>query len=104
MVLPIELRHGERSILGFRIGDVAYLTDIKAVPEATTQNLQGLCLLAVIGLLDRTHPTHFSTDEATRFAERTLLSHLTHGRTHAEFLERLPDGVEPAYDGLEVVF
>jgi len=108
-VIPLELDHGKRKILGYRIGDAAYLTDVKAVPDATLEHLSGLQVLVVSALLDRSHPTHFSIDEAIDFAhdvgaKRTLLTHLTHRHTHTEFLERLPKGIEPAYDGLTVVF
>ena len=108
-VTPLELDHGRRTILGYRIGGLAYLTDVKAVPNETLECLNDLEVLVVSALLDRSHPTHFSIGEAVEFAnrvgaERTLLTHLTHRHTHAEFLERLPDGIEPAYDGLEVVF
>jgi phosphoribosyl 1,2-cyclic phosphate phosphodiesterase len=108
-VLPLELDHGRRKILGYRFGEFAYLTDVKTVPEETSQHLRDLNVLVVSALLDRSHPTHFSIDEAVEFAmrigaERTFLTHLTHRHTHAEFLERLPPGIEPAYDGLDIVF
>ena len=108
-VLPLELGHGSRKILGYRIGSLAYLTDVKTVPEKTIALLQDLNVLVVSALLDWSHPTHFSIEEAVQFArhigaERTFLTHLTHKHTHAEFLQHLPVGVEPAYDGLEIVF
>lgn len=108
-VVPLELGHGERKIFGYRFGGLAYLTDVKTVPNETLQHLRNLKVLVVSALLDRSHPTHFSIDEAVEFAvrigaERTYLTHLTHRYTHAEFSKRLPAGVEPAYDGLDVVF
>jgi phosphoribosyl 1,2-cyclic phosphate phosphodiesterase len=107
--MPLEVDHGRRKILGYRIGDAAYLTDVKAVPGSTLERLSGLKVLVVSALLDRSHPTHFSIDEAIDFAydigaSRTLLTHLTHRHTHIEFLQRLPKGIEPAYDGLTFVF
>jgi len=108
-VLPLELGHGKRKILGYRFGGLAYLTDVKTVPDETLTHLRGVSVLVVSALLDRSHPTHFSIDEAVEFArrvgaKRTYLTHLTHRHTHSEFLERLPAGIEPAYDGLDVVF
>lgn len=108
-VLPLALSHGRESVLGYRIGDFAYLTDVKTVPPEVADRLCDLRVLVVSALLDRSHPTHFSIDEAIEFAtsvgaHRTYLTHLTHRFTHSEFLERLPDGVEPAYDGLCIVF
>lgn len=108
-VIPLDLSHGNACILGYRIGELAYLTDVKTVPPDTVELLSGLKVLVVSALLDRSHPTHFSIDEAVEFAqsvgaERTYLTHLTHRHTHAEFLERLPPGIEPAYDGLDLAF
>ena len=108
-VVALELGHGRRKILGYRVGGVAYLTDVKTVPDETREYLRDLRVLVVSALLDRSHPTHFSIDEAVEFAEsvgaeRTFLTHLTHRHTHSEFLARLPAGIKPAYDGLDVVF
>jgi len=108
-VLPLELDHGSGTILGYRIGRVAYLTDVKSVPQDTLARLDDLDVLLVSGLLDRTHPTHFSIDEAVEFARavganRTYLTHLTHIYTHAELIERLPEGIDVAYDGLNIDF
>ena len=69
--------------------------------------LAGLEVLVLNALLPRPHPLHLSIPEAVATAQaigarRTLLTHLTHERTHAELLAALPPGVEPAYDGLVV--
>ncbi len=108
-VIPLELDHGKAVVLGYRIGGFAYLTDVKTVSNEVLDMLGDLEVLVVSALLDRSHPTHFSIDEAVEFAQkvgskRTFLTHLTHRYTHAEFLERLPDRIEPAYDGLTIVF
>jgi phosphoribosyl 1,2-cyclic phosphate phosphodiesterase len=108
-VLPFELDHGGTPLFGYRFGELAYLTDVKSVPEASLAVLSGVRVLIVSALFDRPHPTHFSFDDAIDLsseigADRTYLTHLTHQFTYAELMERLPDGIEPAYDGLVVPF
>jgi phosphoribosyl 1,2-cyclic phosphate phosphodiesterase len=106
-VLPLAFAHGHSRVFGYRIGPLAYVTDVKAVPDAERHQLAGVKFLVLNALWWRSHPTHLSIDEAIETAraigaERTLLTHLTHETGHMDLLERLPDGVEPAYDGLTV--
>jgi len=108
-VLPLECDHGGTRVFGYRFGPVAYLTDVKRVPQATLDRLDGVEALVVNALFDRPHPTHLSIDEAAELAaavgaRRTYLTHLTHRFSHAQLESRLPDGVSPAYDGLEIAF
>jgi phosphoribosyl 1,2-cyclic phosphate phosphodiesterase len=102
--LPLEFAHGHGSVLGFRIGPLAYLTDVKQVPEAARELLRGIDVLVINALWWRPHPTHLSIPEAIETARaigarRTILTHLTHETGHAELASRLPAGVEPGYDG-----
>ena len=104
-VLPIALGHGEVEVLGFRFGRIAYLTDVKAVPDAAVAALAGVEVLVLNALWWRSHPTHLSIPEAIEAARRigarrTVLTHLTHETGHAELAAALPDGIEPGYDGL----
>lgn len=106
-VLPIAFEHGREVVFGYRIGDVAYVTDVKRVGPAEREMLRGVKILVLNALWWRPHPTHLSIDEAVETAqaigaERTYLTHLTHETGHRELLERLPAGVEPGYDGLTV--
>ena len=103
-VLPLEFAHGHGTVLGFRIGRLAYLTDVKRVPEPERALLQGIDVLVLNALWWRPHPTHLSIPEAIETARaigvrRTILTHLTHETGHAELAARLPAGVEPGYDG-----
>ncbi len=104
--IPLEVPHGHVSVYGFRVGDLGYVTDGKMLPAATLEALKGVRVLVLNALwFGRTHPSHFNVEEAVEAAravgaERTYLTHLTHRVTHAELLERLPEGVMPAYDGL----
>jgi phosphoribosyl 1,2-cyclic phosphate phosphodiesterase len=106
-VLPLAFRHGHGRVFGYRIGDLAYLTDVKEVPEAELDQLQGLKVLVLNALWWRPHPTHLSIGEAVEVARavgagRTWLTHLTHETGHAELLDKLPVNVFPAHDGLIV--
>jgi phosphoribosyl 1,2-cyclic phosphate phosphodiesterase len=106
-VLPLAFQHGYLRVYGYRIGGLAYLTDVKDVPEAERRRLQGLDVLVLNALWWRPHPTHLSIAEAIETAQslgarRTLLTHLTHETGHAELAAQLPDGIYPAYDGLTV--
>lgn len=108
-VVPIPLEHGPVRVYGYRIGPVGYVTDVKAVPEPAVRLLRGVRVLVLNALFERPHPTHLSIPEAIDVAravgaERTLLTHLTHKTSHADLAARLPAGVEPAYDGLTVMF
>lgn len=106
-VLPLAFEHGYIRVFGYRFGPVAYLTDVKAVPEEARKQLGGLKLLVLNALWWRTHPTHLSIGEAVETAqaigaEQTLLTHLTHETGHAELAGQLPPGIGPAYDGLTI--
>jgi phosphoribosyl 1,2-cyclic phosphate phosphodiesterase len=110
--IPIPILHGERSVFGYRIGRLAYLTDCSAVPPSSMPLLRDLDLLVVDALRNRPHPTHFSLDEAFALARelapaRLLLTHICHDLSHVEIQDlcdaaRLPFPASPAYDGLEL--
>ncbi len=108
-VLPLECDHGAVKVYGYRIGALAYFTDVKAVPARVMERLRGVQLLVLSALFDHPHPSHLSIPEAVEVARavgapRTLLTHLTHRFAHADLAARLPSGVEPAYDGLVATF
>ena len=105
--VPIPLWHGPRQILGLRIGRFAYLTDCNRIPDASLALLQGLDVLVLDALRERTHPTHFTLDEAVKAAtligaRRTYFTHMAHDLRHAPTCARLPEGMELAYDALVV--
>jgi len=108
-VLPLAIRHGDASILGFRVGAVAYLTDCNGIPLQTLPLLEDLDVLVLGALRPHPHPTHFSLDEAVEAArgigaKRTLFTHFSHDVEHDAWARTLPDGMAPAYDGLSVDF
>ncbi len=104
-VLPIALSHGVMTVYGYRFGSFAYLTDVKTVTDDAIAALAGVRALVINALFERPHPTHLSIPEAIDVAraigaEQTYLTHLTHRYSHQDLSKRLPDGIEPAYDGL----
>ncbi|MEO8219119.1 MAG: MBL fold metallo-hydrolase, partial [Acidobacteriota bacterium] len=107
-IIPVPVGHGEWTILGFRIGPFAYLTDTNSIPEASMKLLEGLELLAIDALRPAPpHPTHFTIGESVEVARRigarrTLLIHLAHEADHDAVAAGMPPGFEPAYDGLEI--
>ena len=109
-ITPLPVAHGDWTILGFRIGPFAYITDTNGIPDATMHLLEGVHTLALDGLRPSPpHPTHYTIDEAVHVAQKigakeTWLIHLAHEVLHAEVEERLPDGIRLAYDGLRLVF
>ncbi len=107
-ITPLPVTHGDWTILGFRIGRFAYITDTNGIPEHTLRLLEGVEILALDGLRPAPpHPTHFTIDEAIDAARRvgareTYLIHLTHDVEHQEFGATLPPGFWLAYDGLRL--
>jgi len=114
-VIPIRGYHDKMPVLGFRIGDIAYITDMSLLPEGEYSKLEGLSHLTLNTVGYKKHHSHFSIYEALDIAGRvgakhTWLTHLNHVfPTHTEFCNML-DGmcrergissiVRPAYDGL----
>lgn len=106
-VTPIPLHHGRYHVLGFRIGDVAYCTDVNSIPPSSEERLQGLDVLVLDCLRRRPHATHFSLDEAVAVAKRlaarrTLFTHICHDLEHEATNAALPSGMALAYDGLMI--
>ncbi len=109
-VLPLALSHGPAGrTTGFRMGGLAYLTDLKECPESAQRHLEGLDLLVLDMLRDEPHPTHFCWAEAEALIQRlrprrTLLTHLGPEVRHADWAGRLPADVELAVDGWTAEF
>lgn len=106
-VLPIRLKHGDLAILGYRIGNVAYCTDVSSIPAGSRDLLQNLDVLILDALRDEPHPTHLHVDAAVRLIDQlqpkcAYLTHMSHELDYDELCRRLPEGIEPAYDGLRI--
>lgn len=108
-VMPIRVMHGKLPILGYRIGKLTYITDMKTIDDEEMRYLEGTELLVVNALrFDKPHHSHQLVDDAIAFArrvkaKRTLIIHVCHDiGLHEEVNQRLPEGFELAYDGQEI--
>lgn len=107
-VVPIPLKHGPRfDVLGFRIGNVAYCTDVSEIPESSWPLLEGLDTLVLDALRPEPHPTHFTIDQAIEVARKlkvkqTYFTHCACGLNYETVQPTLPDGVDVGYDGLAI--
>ena len=107
-VIPIEAYHNRLPILGFRMHDFAYLTDVKRMEKSEIKKLKNLKVLVVNALRLEPHYSHFNLDEALDFAakvgaERTYFTHISHLLGfHAEVQKGLPPNVFLAYDNLKI--
>ena len=108
-IVPIRGQHSDRfEVTGYRIGRLAYLTDFKQIEESEIEKLQGVEVLVVNALRWREHVSHFTVEEALQLIERVkphraYLTHMSHDiGLHADSVDRLPKGVELAYDTLTI--
>ncbi len=108
-VEAIRVEHGF-PCCGYLLGGrLAYLSDCHGLSDEAVAKLRGVETMTLDCLREREHPTHLSLARALAYLERiapkrAYLVHMCHDFTHAEWLAKLPAGVEPAYDGLELTF
>lgn len=104
----LEVMHGKLPILGFRIGNLGYITDASTFPASTIEALQGLDTLVVNALREKSHPSHQNLSEALSVIQLTgprkaYLTHMCHEiGLAAEIDRKLPPGVQFAFDGLTI--
>jgi len=103
-----EQRNCSSSAIGPRFSSLAYISDCHLIPDETVEMIRGVDALVINCLREREHPTHLKLADCLKYVERiaprrAYLIHMCHDFTHEEWLGRLPKGVEPAYDGLEIV-
>jgi phosphoribosyl 1,2-cyclic phosphate phosphodiesterase len=109
-LISFAMEHGPAGrVSGFRIGGLAYCTDCKTIPAASRAALRGVPLLVLGMLREQVHPTHMNWHEAAALIDevqpqRTVLVHMGHEVRYGEWCDRLPAGVEMAYDGWHAPF
>jgi phosphoribosyl 1,2-cyclic phosphate phosphodiesterase len=102
--------HAKLPIVGFRIDNFAYITDMKTIPDTELSYLQGIDYMIVNGLRHKEHPSHQSIDDAITFVQQlgvkeAWLVHMSHHiQPHAEEEKTLPPGIHLAYDGEVIEF
>jgi phosphoribosyl 1,2-cyclic phosphate phosphodiesterase len=108
IVQPIRIMHALLPILGFRIGDYAYLTDVKTISNESIEQLQNLDVLVINALRMNSHISHITLDEALEIAKKvgakkTYFTHISHDLgLHDEIDKLLPENIFMAYDGLKI--
>jgi phosphoribosyl 1,2-cyclic phosphate phosphodiesterase len=107
--IPLPVWHFKMPVMGFRVGDFAYITDANNIPEKTLALLQNVKVLVLNALQKEKHISHFNLDEAlvmTRKigAARTYFTHISHKLGFYKDVEKLlPENVALAHDGLSFV-
>ncbi|WP_422358957.1 MBL fold metallo-hydrolase [Reichenbachiella sp.] len=105
-ITPIEVMHYKLPVYGFRVKDMAYITDAKTVSNIEREKLKNLDVLVVNALQKKAHISHLTLDEAVQFIEeikpqRAYITHIGHYMgTHREVQKELPENVYLAHDGL----
>ncbi|WP_157017859.1 MBL fold metallo-hydrolase [Mesorhizobium xinjiangense] len=105
--LPLPMVHGDIVSLGFRIGDIAYCSDVSGFPDVTAERLAGTHTLIIDALQYRSHPSHFSLSEALDWIDRLkvrrgVLTHMHVPLDYETVSRETPPHVWPAYDGMEI--
>jgi phosphoribosyl 1,2-cyclic phosphate phosphodiesterase len=105
--VPIIQTHGRSRSLGFRFGDLAYSPDVSALDANAEAMLQDLDVWILDALRYKPHPSHFSVDEAVATIQRlkpkrAILTHMHVDLDYEALRSKLPDGIEPAYDGMVI--
>lgn len=117
-IVPIRAWHSKLPVLAYRFGGLCYLTDANYIPEEEFEKLKGLSVFTINSVRRRKHLSHFALNEALGViervgAKRSFITHLSHQMaedergirgTYKALQEEFPKGVEPAYDGLKVIF
>ncbi len=108
-VTPIPVHHSIFNVYGFRVGDMAYCTDVSEIPDSSWPLLDGVKTLVIDCLRYKAHPAHMGLNEALEVIERVnpdkaYLTHMSHELDYEVLPKDLPGGVEMAYDGLRFEF
>lgn len=104
-IIPVEISHGTWKILGYRMGNFAYLTDCNGIPGKSMKALQNLDLLIIGALRYKPHPAHFNLEQTLEQIElispkKAVLTHMSCDMDYFELKKNLPADIEPARDGL----
>lgn len=106
-MVPFEQGHGSGISLGYRFGDMAYSTDLDRLTETGFEALKGVKVWVVDALRYEPHPTHSHLEQTLEWIrrvgpERAILTHMTWDMDYRTLKRELPEGVEPAYDGMVI--
>ena len=108
-IIPIRVMHHKLPVLGFRVGDFTYITDANYISEEEKAKVKGSKVVVLNALQKTEHISHFTLDQALELMqelnpEKGYLTHISHRLgLHRDVSNELPDNVELAWDGLQVV-
>ncbi len=108
IITPIEARHYLMPVLGFRIKDFVYLTDVSSISFDEKDKMKNADLIILDALRKEKHISHFSLDQALELLEelkpkQALLTHISHYMgLHHEVNKELPNHIKLAYDGQQI--
>jgi phosphoribosyl 1,2-cyclic phosphate phosphodiesterase len=104
--IPVEVFHYYLPVLGFRIGNFAYVTDANRIADAEIDKIRNVDILVLNALRREKHISHFTLEEAIQMgskinAKKVYFTHLSHQMgLHEEIMQELPSDFEIAFDGL----
>jgi phosphoribosyl 1,2-cyclic phosphate phosphodiesterase len=106
--VPIQVKHLNMDVLGFRVNDFSYITDANFISPEEIEKLKGSKVLILNALRKEKHPSHYNLDEALEIIDKlqpevAYLTHISHQLgSHEEVSAELPKNVHLAYDGLQL--
>jgi phosphoribosyl 1,2-cyclic phosphate phosphodiesterase len=106
-ITPVDIYHADWTILGYRIGGMAYLTDCSGIPDRSWDRLRDLDVLIISALRYKPHPAHLNVEQAVEVARKlkpglTVFTHMGHELDYETLSKELPPSIVPAYDGMEL--
>ena len=108
-LIPLRVNHGSIEALGFRIGQVAYIPDVAAIPDSTWPLLEGLDCWIIDALRRDPHPSHSHLANTLQWIDRAapkqaVLTNMHVDLDHDTIAAETPDHIRPAHDGLSLTF
>lgn len=107
--IHVPVTHGPSTIVGYRFGGAAYLTDLNDIPESSMPLLEDLDIMIVDALRRQPHPSHAHLDKSIELVnrlkpKRAFFTHISHDLEHNQTNAELPANIQLAHDGLELTF
>ncbi len=108
-ITPIPVQHGRSQIFGYRIGNMAYMTDVSEIPESSFALLENLDVVLLDCLREAAHPTHINIEQSLAYisrinAKQSYMIHMTHDLEYAALTNKLPKNTYVGFDGLKLSF
>lgn len=106
-ITPIPVKHGNSDIYGYRIGNLAYITDVSQIPDSSIPLLKDLEVLLLDCLRVDSHYSHINLEQSLSYAslinaKATYLIHMTHELEYTALSAQLQNGIYAGYDGLKI--